>query len=99
VECISCHGPFAKEDRVASVSGSIMGDEYTDSYYLCRTCQVYTVETWRDRFCGEESASVSGPRSKGEGDSTVALIQKCSTPWDKRCRCEVHRAYFGDALD
>jgi hypothetical protein len=99
MECISYHRPFADDDRVASISGSIMGDEYTDSYFLCRACQVYTVATWHDRFCGEETMSLSGPRCKQEGDERVALIRQCATPWDKRCRCQAHRTYFRGALD
>lgn len=76
-----------------------MGDEYTDSYCLCQACQVYSVVTFRDRFCGEGSESLSGPLSKREGDEKVGMIRKCATPWDKSCRCEVHRQYFRDALD
>lgn len=99
MECLSCNKPLANEDRVASISGSIMGDEYTDSYYLCQACQVYTVETWRERFCGDDTVSLSGPRSRQEGDKQVELIRKCSEPWDKKCRCEAHRAYFRSTLD
>lgn len=99
MECISCHKGLTDAERAASVSGSIMGDEYTDVYYLCGACQAYTVATWHDRFCGEESVSLSGPRSKQEGDEIVSQIRQCARPWDKRCRCAVHRAYFRDALD
>jgi len=99
MECISCHRPFANEDRVASISGSIMGDEYTDSYYLCHACETYTVVTWHDRFCGEETMSLSGPRSKPDGEKMVALIRTCTRPWDKKCRCQAHRTYFRGALD
>jgi hypothetical protein len=62
-------------------------------------CVVYTVETWWDNFTGEETLSVSGPVSKQNGDEQVTLTQKCSQPWDKKCRCEAHRAYFHNTLD
>ncbi|MCL5269399.1 MAG: hypothetical protein M1457_02330 [bacterium] len=84
---------------MASISGSIMGDEYIETYYYCAECGVYTVEVCHDRFLGEEEVSVQGPVSKTEGDEKVALIRRCSRPWDKKCRCKAHRTYFGDSLD
>jgi len=78
-----------------------MGDEYIESYYFCPSCQVYTVEVARDRFDGdgEMSGNIYGPISKEKGDEKVALIRKCDRPYDKKCRCEAHRAYFGASLD
>jgi len=84
---------------VASISGGIMGDEYIESYFLCSRCGVYTVEIYHDRFLGEDSVSVRGPVPRAEGDAKVKLIKQCSRPWDKRCRCEAHRSYFGGWLD
>ena len=86
---------------MASISGSIMGDEYTESYYLCPSCQVYTVSVARDRFDGdgELSENVYGPVSKEKGDEKVALIRRCDRSYDKKCRCEAHRAYFEGSLD
>ena len=99
IACIVCKRPFAAEERRASISGSIMGDEYTDSYFLCPVCQVYTVAKWRDNFTGMESLDVAGPMAKPEGDESIALIKCCNRPWDKKCRCEAHRSYFNDTLD
>ena len=76
-----------------------MGDEHTDAYFLCSGCGVYTVAQWWDNFTGEETLSLSGPLSKPEGDGRVALIRKCSQPWDKKCRCDAHRTYFNNTLD
>jgi len=81
------------------MSGSIMGDEHTDAYFLCPACGVYTVAKWWDNFTGEETMNLSGPVSKQEGDERAKLIQKCSRPWDKKCHCDAHRAYFHDTLD
>jgi hypothetical protein len=81
------------------MSGSIMGDELTDVYLLCPLCAVYTVAKWWDNFTGEETLSLSGPLTKAEGDERIQLIQKCSEPWDKKCRCDAHRQYFNDTLD
>jgi hypothetical protein len=102
VRCSGCGEALegkAGGQRVASISGSIMGDEQIDSYYFCSRCGVYTVEIYFDRFLGEEEVSVEGPVPKEEGDERVRLIGECPRPWDKKCRCEAHRSYFGGWLD
>lgn len=76
-----------------------MGDECTDSYFLCPVCRVYTVAQWWDNFTGVETMEVSGPLPKRNGDERIELIKKCARPWDKKCRCDAHRAYFNNALD
>jgi hypothetical protein len=99
MQCIQCGRPFLDENRVATISGSIMGDEHTDTWFLCPLCEMYTVVSWWDNFTGVETESVSGPESRQEGEQRVELISRCSEPWDKRCRCEAHRRYFNDTLD
>lgn len=99
MDCKQCNRPFQNEDRVISISGSIMGDEHTDVYYLCPACNLYTVAEWWDDFTGEETVNVTGPLSKEQGDERVALARKCAQPWDKKCRCEAHRTYFNNTLD
>lgn len=84
---------------VASISGSIMGDEYIESYYFCSQCEVYTVEIYHDRFLGEDEVFIKGPVSKAEGDAKVELIRQCFEPWNKKCRCKAHQSYFEGALD
>ena len=99
MKCTQCNRPFLNEERVASISGSIMGDEHSDAYFLCPVCGVYTVVSWWDNFTGVETQRISGPESKQEGDERIELIRQCSEPWDKKCRCEAHRRYFNDTLD
>jgi hypothetical protein len=102
IKCSQCGRELDRKGEdtfVASISGSIMGDEYIDSYFFCTTCGVYTVEVYHDRFLGEDEVSVRGPVSKSDGDAKVTLIQQCPEPWDKKCRCEAHRSYFGGWLD
>jgi hypothetical protein len=99
VRCSRCGKQFDKEDFVACISGRIMGDECTDSYYWCGSCAVYTVRLLRDVFVGPETAHNSEPISKEEGTHRLAIIRSCSAPQDERCRCDAHRAYFGDCLD
>jgi hypothetical protein len=85
--------------RVASMSGSIMGDEHTESLFFCRDCQCYTILYCVDHFCGEETVRAEGPIAKEKGDRLAAIMAKCDLPWDKKCRCPAHREYFGDGLD
>lgn len=99
MECTGCGRAFEKENRVAAISGSILGDEVTDVYYLCPACGQYTVAKWWDNFTGEESMNVEGPLGRAAGDARVALIHACERAWDKKCRCSAHREYFNDALD
>lgn len=102
IECSQCGKALSGGEEnalVASISGSVMGDEYTESYLFCRLCGVYTVAVFHDRFCGEETVSFRGPVPKAEGDAKVELIRQCPAPSDKKCRCEAHRSYFGSWLD
>ena len=95
--CSRCDGEI--DTPVISISGSIMGDEYIDSYYYCTKCRVYTLEKLHDRFFGEQSIRTSGPLTKAEGEARVTLIKTCPSPWDKNCQCPAHREYFGPSLD
>ena len=101
VACSKCGEALGDKDGrpLACISGSVMGDEYTDAYYFCDACDVYTVVGYRDRFGGEETSGTRTPVSKEEGDKKLALIRECSDPSEKRCRCASHRAYFGSWLD
>jgi hypothetical protein len=102
IKCLKC-GKILESDggnkREAVISGSIMGDEYVESYFFCDDCQVYTVEIYRDKFSGPEQISMNGPLSKKEGDKKISIIKRCKNPWDKKCRCKAHRKYFGGMLD
>ncbi len=102
ISCSRCGiglDPQAADQPRASISGSIMGDEYIESLYFCGRCQVYTVEIFHDRFLGDGEVLIKGPVSKREGDMMVELIGRCSEPWDKKCRCDAHRSYFHGELD
>lgn len=98
IRCSQC-GRDYDQKAVASIAGSIMGDEYIESYFLCPWCDFYTVEVVRDRFLGEAEVSMRGPIPRTEGDAIVERIRQCSEPRNKRCRCSVHQEYFGAALD
>ncbi len=103
IRCSQCSADLDQEGmpgRIASICGSILGDECIESYYFCDRCGVYTVEVYWDLFSGGESTSMQGPISRAEGEAAVGLIRQCATPWDKKCRCSAHLSYFkGSALD
>ena len=100
IQCSQCQGELGKTERVASISGNILGDECIESYYFCDQCGVYTDEIYWDLFSGGETVSINGPTTKADGDASVELIRQCSTPWNKKCRCSAHVSYFkGSALD
>ncbi len=81
------------------MSGSIMGDEYTESYFFCGPCGVYTVEIYYEPFLGDETVRYDGPIPRETGEAAVSLIKQCPEPWDKKCRCQAHLSYFRGALD
>ncbi len=99
MHCSNCHKELPDASSVVAISGSISGDEVCDAFYLCPDCDCYTVVTWWDDFTGEESTGTRGPITRAEGDGSVALIRRCATPWDKKCRCEAHTTYFQKMLD
>ena len=102
VYCLQCGRNLEKEmqhNPVASITGEIAGDEYTESYYFCSHCKMYTIEIFHERFSGNDTISLKGPVSETEGRKKIDLIKQCPDPWDKHCRCDAHRAYFGKWLD
>ncbi len=98
--CLQCGEAFPEDQEpAASISGSLTGDECSESYFLCGRCSSYTVLVSWDLFLDEEQVSTRGPLSNGEGGKKVELIRQCAEPWDKKCRCAAHSAYFEGMLD
>ena len=100
--CASCRHRLDDESSclVVAMHGSLMGDEYVECYYRCPNCGACTMSVVRDRFAGEEVVvTEAAVLSEEEAQRRLALIARCPEPWNKRCRCEAHREYFGDALD
>jgi len=101
-QCLKCGRSFdihSEEDRIASISGSILGDEHTESYFLCHSCNLYTVEVFFEPFLGDDEVTTRGPLTHEEGDAKVAIINQCPKPWSKRCRCPAHLEYWQGQLD
>ncbi len=99
VSCTNCGNEMHGDASVASMSGSILGDECTESFFLCERCDCYTVTIFWSCFSGTETSSVKGPLTKQDGERQVDLIRKCAEPWNKKCRCDAHCSYFDGMLD
>lgn len=97
LQCTQCNQDLQKP--IICISGSQFGDENTDCYYFCSKCGVYTLEHELDVFGGETSSTFEGPVNIEDGEKAIALIQKCTEPWNKKCRCPVHMEYFRGNLD
>jgi hypothetical protein len=87
------------DGKPVSISAEIMGDEYTHSYYFCNKCGFYTVKVYYDRFLGDEEESAGVSLAKKEGDDRVRIIGECPEPWNKKCHCPAHHAFFRDSLE
>jgi len=100
--CVKCSHKFDLQngrERIISISGSITGDECTETYYYCENCGVYTIEVFWELFSGQESVCLRGPIDKADGDRKITLVRECSEPWNKKCRCPAHLKYFEGSLD
>jgi hypothetical protein len=73
-ECVQCKRTFSHDDCIASISGSIIGDEVTDFYFFCPSCGAHTKVSWWDRFTGVETMNVSGPMP----NSTLSHFRQAS---------------------
>jgi hypothetical protein len=84
MQCKKCDRAFLDDEWIASISGSIMGDEVTDSYYLCPVCGVYTVVHWWDNFTGDQAVpSILGQEVPLQG--ALRIFQQCTGLIDVVC--------------
>ena len=101
-QCSSCGKELDDKDGkniIASISGSIMGDETIETFFHCPACDGYSLEICHDRFCGETTTRTEGPYRRADVAERIALIKQCAEPWNKKCRCEAHKHYFQGWLD
>ncbi len=100
--CAGCRHRLDDESSclVVCMHGSLMGDEYVECYYRCPHCGACTMSVVRERFLGDEVVvTEAAVLSEEEAQRRLAVIARCPEPWNKHCRCDAHRDYFGDALD
>jgi len=91
-DCTKCGAKVSGSE--VCISAELSGDEYTECWYLCGKCHVYSVESFTEQFAGDEKSRVEGPIPKEEGDRKVALAKQCDTPREKKCDCPAHKKYF-----
>ena len=100
MKCISCGDVIPDDEPMrASISQFVCGDEYIYSYWLCRPCNVYTVEVYHDRFFGDDDVFFLAPMDRKTGDHCLQLIGTCPRPYDKNCGCEAHKALYRGVPD
>ncbi|MDQ7778834.1 MAG: hypothetical protein RDV41_03890, partial [Planctomycetota bacterium] len=80
-------------DSVAGMSGKVMGDEYIESYLLCKKCGFYSKEVFRDRFCNEPEVTLSGPYTEEQVRKDMETVRQCKNPKNERCRCKAHKKF------
>ena len=91
MNCLGCDRIFDKaEERKAGIAIFVMGDEYIYSYWQCPSCDQWTIESYHDRFVGEDSIHLMGPFPPEVGKRCVELIAACPDPFDKNCDCSSH---------
>lgn len=97
MKCVKCGEEFQHGERArAAISIFVLGDEYMYSYWHCRGCDMYTVESFHDRFMGDDEITFLPPIARDVGDRCVELVRACPSPHDKHCDCPSHRAlYYG----
>jgi hypothetical protein len=95
MQCSTCKRELGSvRDAAGGIAVSVMGDEYIYTYWHCADCTLYAVESYHDRFMGEDEVTVLAPVSKEVGDRAIELIRACPDPQDKNCDCPSHRAMY-----
>ena len=93
ITCVQCGADLGGFDKAAaSITLRPREDEEDRTYFLCPTCNVYTV--WiciEDFFTDECKLFATGPVSREEGDGIVARIRECPDPRNMSCKCPTHR--------
>lgn len=74
------------------------GNERTDSYYFCSTCQIYNIKCAYDHFSGETEIYFLAPVSKKVGDLHIGMIRQCPQPRDEYCECGTHQRWSSGLL-
>jgi predicted RNA-binding Zn-ribbon protein involved in translation (DUF1610 family) len=99
LDCSHCGQELSAADRAASMSARIMGDEYTETVFVCPACGEHTLTVDRDVFCGEERRGGGQRLTRERAAGILKLMRGCGTPWDGRCHCKSHMEYFDGRID
>lgn len=88
--CPNCGWEMAKNSGISILAG---GEEHINTYLQCDNCSKYFVETYCDRFCEENSNSLTELNPE-IAKRNIEEIKKCPNPHNKLCNCDVHIKYF-----
>lgn len=93
MKCQECGADLGGMDKkAASICLRVMGDEETRTYFLCTSCNMYSIWVYIEEFfTDKETFFCAGPVSREEGDKAVQMIQTCPAPGMKSCKCPAHR--------
>jgi hypothetical protein len=83
IACKGCGKPLGRKAIAAYDGGeSPMGDDWSNTCYLCPGCGQYTVEFWSERYMADDHVEVKGPLSREEGEEIVRQINERPAPDD-----------------
>lgn len=82
--------------RRASIKLFVLGHECHYTYWPCRYCGCYSIESYWDRWDDNDPVKHLGPFPAEVGDRCLELIAACPDPSDQDCQCDSHKAlYYG----
>lgn len=88
MDCLDCGAELPSP--VATFCTKPAGEEYVHSWFFCAPCDVYSRETWVDRWSG--SVTYVDRIEREAGDRTIGLIAQCPQPKNEKCDCPVHQS-------
>jgi len=77
--------------RSVAIEFDFMGNEHSDRYTQCPKCRAWTVNASFEGFLTDTWQERAWTAADDRTAAFVALIERCPTPFDKRCNCEAHR--------
>lgn len=96
-QCAQCEIDLKdKKTREAFISVEINADEYIYSYWRCKICGFYALETYIDRASGSEDITVDKSITPADGRAIVEAITRCPDVRDEGCSCDTHKSIRGD---
>jgi hypothetical protein len=96
-QCAKCEIDLKdKGARDGFISVEMASDEYIYSYWRCKVCGFYALETYIDRASGSEDITVDAAITPAEGDAIIEAIKRCPDVRDEGCACDTHKSLRGD---
>lgn len=77
--------------RRSAIRVFLLGHECLHTYWRCRSCGYYSVESYWDTWDGEDPTKPLGTLSAEVGEYCIALLAACPDPMDQDCECVSHK--------